>query len=92
MKFYESILPFVLPLLADKADESATTGVAEDAKRLGYTILVALGSEGVEKLSKAQSGIPLEAFKAIHAEAVQEFEEAGIGDVPAKLDGFVTFA
>ena len=88
MKILETLLPLILPLLARHLDGE----LPEAPKRLLYVMMVTLGSEAVAKLSELQSEIPLEAFQAVHAEAVKEFEEVGKPEVPAFLDGFVVLA
>jgi len=96
MKFPDSIilglLPILLPILADQADEAATAGNPLAAKRLAYAVLVSLGSEGPTWLAKVHSHIPLKVWEAAYAEALEEFGQAGIEQVPAQLDAFIAFA
>ncbi len=87
----EALLPILLPIVADQADESATEGNPLAAKRFAYQTMASLGTEGPVMMAKVHSHIPLKVWQAAYAEAIEEFEQAGLGDVPAKLDGFVTF-
>lgn len=92
MNLFEAILPLVLPIVAAQADAAAAEGTPEDVKRLGYTVICAVNEEALAKLAELPNSLPLAAFRAAHAQAIKEFEDAGIGDVPAKLDAFVSFA
>lgn len=88
----QTLLPLILPIVANQGDESATEGTPLAVKRLGYQTMVSLGTEGPKWLAEVHSSIPLALWEAAYAEAVEEFEEAGFGDVPGKLDLFVVFA
>lgn len=84
----DSLLPLILPLLADYADGA----IPEAPKRWLYVQIVSLGSEGQAWVQKTQKSLDDAAWAAFLAEAQQEFTEAGLADLPEKLDGFVKFA
>lgn len=85
MSIVESLLPLLLPLVAKHLDGQ----LPEAPKRFMYVQMVTLGSEAIAKLAELQSEIPLASFQAVHAEAVKEFEEAGLAGYPVALDQFV---
>ena len=88
----QGLLPLLLPIVANQADEAATEGAPLAVKRLGYEVMVSLGTEGPVWLAEVHSTIPLAVWQAAYAEAIEEFEQVGLGDIPAKLDGFVVLA
>lgn len=84
----DSLLPLILPMIADYADGA----LPEAPKRWLYVQIVSLGTEGQTLVKKTQKSLDDAAWQAFLAEAKQEFTEAGLSDLPDKLDGFVKFA
>ena len=85
---FEGFLAGLMPLLAGYVDQSLPT----PGKRLLYMNLCALEDEGLAKLAETQTSLDDAAFKALVAEAKQEFTEAGHGEVPQILNQFVAFS
>ncbi|MBU1638443.1 hypothetical protein KKC97_12330, partial [bacterium] len=84
----DSLLPLILPMIADYADGA----LPEGPKRWLYVQIVSLGTEGQAWVQKTQTSLDDAAWQAFLAEAKQEFTEAGLPDFPEKLDAFVKFA
>ena len=87
MSIVEKLLPLILPLLADYADNS----LPEGPKRVLYVLLVCLGEEGQAYVKTTQAALDDATFDALVSVAQQEFVEAGLPSLPSQLDGFVKF-
>ena len=88
MNLIETLLPLILPLLGNYADGALPTA----PKRLLYLNICALGEEGRAQLKKTPNTLDDAAFEVLFNEAKEEFDEAGLSDVPGKLEAFVAFA
>ncbi len=84
----EGFLASLMPLLAGYADQT----IPEPFKRLLYTNICCLEDEAIAQLEKTQTILDEAAFKALVAEAKDEFVAAGQGGVPQFLNEFVAIS